>query len=809
MSRVHLKGFGSRRAAPAGPCGRLGLCAIALAALAGGAEAAPKLGLSYYAPDRGVHYEWNEVAPGIETYFDRGYRAAGLGCLYIYTTGGEPVRAVDFTWNGIPFDELRQRHELIWWRMLPDTIEPSGWAEVLVRPRHPLMDPATVEVSFSDGSTVEATLSPEANPLRITTAGFSEAMDEVFLVVEAVDGGRHEVRRCVIDGQPARGETRILDPGFGSGLCPISLRLREPLEYGSYHIYSVEAEQGTATACCVRTYDGWVPLGTYGYFSVDEYAKNSCNGYNNFGRFSREHLDAMAELGMRSCMILGDDAPDPTIVGHPGLLGYCPMDEPDCHDYNHDEIADHGLRAGAEAMHVEECLRRYRMADPHTLTYLTLDLTYKPANYYIYGPMADICNPDCYPLMIDADPKMVREVVETARHGAGPRPVTFTYQSGYIEPGEEAAPTRKARAPFPEEMRTMMYYAVGAGARGLWNYIHCTEGKSHGTQEYPDLWYSIGQTYRELGRVAPLLGRAHPTQLARSEQPDVWLRTLICGEDAMLIVCVNDRYESRADAFVAEPRASVALALPELPWMSPEAAWLVTESGLAPLPLADGRGIVLPELSSVALVLVAADPELASGLETGFRQRETGQAIGLLKLERARQQNDARYAEIRRHLESRCAPYAVAGEGIGAYGVKPADFWNPRGTDYYAFEFGVNEKVEAPTVGAKWPISAGAAGARLVVYALATSWGQPAEWALLDAAGRPVDITARAELPGTRLTVLDLTLPAPGEYWLQFTQSGQGPRGGQASQVIYAVPRERAPLAASALQRSRREGSAE
>lgn len=799
MNRIQVKGFGDCHRAPAGRSARFSLCAAALAVLAGAADAKPELGLSYYAPDRGTRYAWNEVAAGIEMFLDRDYRAAGLGCLYIYTTGDEPVSAVDLTWNGTPFEELRGRHELVWWRMLPDTIEPGGWAEVLVRPRYPLAAPATVEVSLSDGSTVEAILSPEANPLRITTAGFNEAMDEVFLVVEAVDGGKHEVRRCLIDGKPARGQTRILDPEFSSGLCPISLRLREPLEYGSYHVYTVEAGEGVAAACCLRTYDGWVPLGTYGYNRFDDFARNSCNGHNNFSRYGRGDLDAMSELGMRSCMIAGDDAPDPAIVGHPALLGYCPMDEPDCHDYNHDEIADHGLRVGAEAMHVEECLRRYRTADPRTLTYLTLDLTYKPANFYIYGPMADMCNPDCYPLMIDADPRMVREVVETARHGAGPRPVTFTYQSGYIEPGEEETPTRKARAPFADEMRTMMYYAIGAGARGLWNYIHCTEGESHGTQEYPELWYAIGQTYRELGRVAPLLGRAHPTELARCEQPSVWLRTLICGEDAMLIVCVNDQYESRADAFVAEPRADITLALPELPWISPKAAWQVTESGFAPLRLSDDGRIVLPKLASVALMLVSADAELAGELEAGFVERETQRARGLLRLEQARQRDDARFADLRRTLESRWAAFLVAGEGIGAYGARPAGFWNPRGTEYNAFEFGVNEKIEGPTMGAKWPISAVAAGDPLVAYALTTSWGEPAEWTLLDAAGRPLGITAQAQMPGTPLTVLEFEPPAGGEYSLQFTQSGEGPRGGQASQVIYVVPRDVAPLLASAL----------
>jgi len=28
---------------------------------------------------------------------------------------------------------------------------------------------------------------------------------------------------------------------------------------------------------------------------------------------------------------------------------------------------------------------------------LTIDMTFKPANYFIYGPIPDVCNVDCYP----------------------------------------------------------------------------------------------------------------------------------------------------------------------------------------------------------------------------------------------------------------------------------------------------------------------------------------------------------------------------------------------------------------------------
>ncbi|NLC59107.1 MAG: hypothetical protein GX774_19910 [Armatimonadetes bacterium] len=776
----------------------VGLCA------GGAPAAAAKLELAYWAPDRGTPYQWFETAQGIQSFFDREYVAAGYVVLHLRNDGKTPLTAKALTWNGRPFDALRQELSLIWWRLLPDTIPPGGTGEVMVRPREPLRQPATVRVTFSDGSAVQARVAPKPVPVRIETIGFSQKMDELFLVVERLDKTPQKLTRVWLDGQEVTARCRFLDPTFSTGISPVVLKPARPLRYASYHTYRVATATGATAGCCVRTYDGWVPLGSYGYNTYEEYARNGANGHNSFGRHSKSDLDTHALLGMRAVMILGDTPPAPEIRGHRGIFAYGPVDEPDCQDYFIKEDIPHPKRIGYHAMEMARRFQLYRRADPRTLGILTLDLTYKPANYYVYAPLPDVVNPDCYPIMAGNDAKMVREVVETARYAAGPRPVTFTFEGCFWEntDPEVQAKKRFPRPPFAAEVRLMIYYAIGAGARGLYNYIHCTERLgdvlNHGSTDYPDVWRAIGRAYRELDRVAPLLAVAHPTKLAQTKQEKVSVSTLVAGADSLLLVVVNEDYTQEAQAFRVNPRRNVTVTLPALPWLRPKAAWQVGEGRFAPLKLTPaGRGVSLrlDRLDVAELILVTADPARIQPLEARLRQRQSALGKGLLALWRQQQAKEGQLQDARRRLLSEFDDCMVLGKGIGAYNIANDRHWNPAKTAHWGFEFGQNEAVDAPEMGAEWTFAVPAerAGQKHVVYALAGAWGQPARFVLVAPDGRE---TLLREVSGGgtgTLFVLPVTFPSAGDYTLRFLQAGRGPRGGNIAHALYVVPADRNP----------------
>ncbi len=762
------------------------------------APAATSLDCAYYAPDRGTPYQWFEGATGIRSFFSRDYRAAGSIYAYVQNEGNAPLTPTDFVLNGTPLAELREQRSVLWWRLLPSPLPAGAVGEVTVRLREALDAAARLEVRFDRADPLTITVQPDPAPLRIETVGFTESLDEVFVVTESLDQQPHQLSSVFLDGKDVTADCKLLDPTFFLGVAPVLLKLAEPLPYGSYHVIKVAGTEAEAAACCVRAYDGWVPLGSYGYSTYEEYARNGANDHNNFGVHSEADLDIQARLQMRGVMIIGDAEPAAYMRGHPGLFAYCLADEPDCADYGAEEWPPE-LRIGFHALEMERRAQTCRQADPHHLTFLTIDLTYKPANYYIYGQIADVTNVDCYPLSLGADATMVREVVETARRGAGPHPVTFTFQGVFEEPydAEKRAAMRFPRPAFAEEERIMHYYAIGAGARGLYNYIHCTERAadylSRGSQEFPDVWYEIGRTYRELQHVAPLLALAHPTALGTANRDGLWLRTLLCGDQALLIVCVNDNYEQLAKSFRCTALEDVRVGLPRLPWLQPEKVWRVTEDGFEPLGLSDspdGAEVRLDRIEVAELLLVSSDERLARRLQARYRDREELVGAGLLGAAQYRLAQEAQQRRLVRKTAGEHENCAVYGTALNAYGIEEERFWNPAEEQYNGLEFGVNEAEEGPEMGVEWRLSVPPErdGLAYVVHVMHGAWGRPGIFTVRDAKGSTLVIR---ELSGgwpATLTTFELGPLAAGEYSATFMLPGRGPKGGRTARALYLVP---------------------
>lgn len=756
---------------------------------------AATLDSAYYAPDRGTAYRWSENAAQLKTFFDKDYQAAGYVYAYVRSSGSLPIEATSFVLKGKPLQDLRDTREVIWWRLLPSTLEPGMVGEIMVRLRGPLTAPCDLTVQFSDGTQVTAQVSPSPNPIRIGTVGFTQARDTVSLVVENLDGGRRRLRQVSLDGRDITASCRLLAPGFLAGHSPVVIRLPKPLALGSYHVYTVRTDRGEAASCCLKTLDGWVPLGSYGFTTFEEFARNGCNGHNNFGRATGSQLDEHARLGMRQVTGLWGNEVREDERDHPGLFAYCLQDEPDCADYNFDKIPA-ALRVGEMAMEMEARAQKVRVGNPTKPSFLTLDLTFKPANWLIYGPIADITNMDCYPVSHGMPASEVREAVEACRLGAGPRQMTFTFQ-GVMEGPRDPAKFEQLTFPrqnFPSEQRLMMYYAIGEGARGLYNYIHCTENSekrwSRGTSEFPELWNEIGQVYRELEHVAPLLALAHPTRLATCSNPKLWLRTLLCGDEAALLVWTNEDYEQKRLSVRVRPQTDVQIRVPRLRWLPNLRAWSVSESGFTPLEMS-GDTLKLPRADVAGLVLLASDPGLPMALRARYEDGVSRLGRKLLEQERRAQAARAREITASRLIVGEYAAYRLTGEPVQAYGVKLPGAWNPQGTEQNAFEFGVNDTTEtSPTQGVHWKakVSPESAAKDYMLYVYAGTWGRAGILRVTDPEGKTL---AEREVSGSfggQLQRVRVTTSSAGEYEISFTIPGSGPKGGRASCDAYFVP---------------------
>jgi hypothetical protein len=152
-------------------------------------------------------------------------------------------------------------------------------------------------------------------------------------------------------------------------------------------------------------------------------------------------------------------------------------------------------------------------------------------------------------------------------------------------------------------------------------------------------------------------------------------------------------------------------------------------------------------------------------------------------------------AHVTRRLLGEFADRMVLGSPVGAYGAKPAGFWNPVNEQYSAFEFGQNEKGEAPDQGAEWKLTVPPeeAGKPLSVYAICGSWGEPGEFLLLSPGGQEVLRQEVSRPMSGGLVRLRVTPPDAGEYTLTFLVKGPGPKGGRITHAIFAIPDELGP----------------
>ena len=347
----------------------------------------------------------------------------------------------------------------------------------------------------------------------------------------------------------------------------------------------------------------------------------------------------------------------------------------------------------------------------------------------------------------------------------------------------------------------MLYYAIGAGARGLFDYIHCSERgatyMSRGSGEFPDVWQAIGRVYRELEHVAPLLAQAHPAKMAKAEGK-VYVSTLVAGADDLLLVVANEDYRQEKDAFRVTPRAGMAVDVPDLPWLKPAAAWRVTEGGFEPLArerAGASTRLRLGRLEVAELILVSGDPTRARALQARFEARQRQVGAGLLAAWRARQAEEATAEDVRRRLSGEFADCVVMGRGIEAYGVQNKRHWNPAGAGYWGFEFGRNESGTDRERGAEWSVTvdAGRAGKPHVLYAMCSAWGQPARLLLVSPAGGETILREVSGGGSGQLVAQPVTFPSPGTYALRFLQAGPGPKGGSIASAVYLVPAERNP----------------
>ena len=762
------------------------------------AGAAVKVDCAYYHVDVGNRYPWSEGAAGI-TDFAKTDRRAGTLRVYVRNDGDTPAKIEATALNGTDLEELRtnERHEVIWWRTWPDPVPAGGHAEISVRLRYP--PTADMQLTLgSAGGTQQATVPLVPPGFRIETVAWADGGRRLTIVAEKLRDDPVRVQAVFVDGVDVTAGARMPAPSFAHGICPIEIDLDEPQAQGSFHTCKLVAANGDAVACTLRTLDEFLRLGMYGAGDLERDVKLGINCAGHFRPLGRGALDRYAAFGVRSAFHVGPSGPASEVRGHPAVHGYIMHDEPDCWDYAAKEwpapmrIGFHGPDI---VRHVQQCAA----ADPAKPVLVTVDLTFKPANYYVYSQIPDIIAPDCYPLTIGQPLTWVREVTETCRKAAGPRRVETIPQVDYED--RQKAEMKYRRAPFAAEVVIQYLYALGAGARGFsgWEWFDEKADWCHfyGAPNFPDVLNTVGDVFRRFELLAPLILKAHPTEIASCSAEDVWVKTLVCGTDALLLVVVNDDYESLPNDFVHRPKQDVAVTVPALPWLRPQAVAQVEDGRLTALPVtSEGRGrrVVLPQLDVGTILLVTESETAARELVARYERGQAAKGRALLRGNRIDAGKNGREAGLERVLTGRFADRAVsASKLLSGYGTDKVSFWNPSGSRHPGIEWWT----ENTPRGGEWRVAVSAEDAgkeHSVWFQMASWWGGGHLRVEIDKADGTSVLAADKPVWDGPIPNLSVTFPTPGEYVIRILQAGPKKPGGRLSRDIFVVPHPAAAL---------------
>jgi hypothetical protein len=196
-------------------------------------------------------------------------------------------------------------------------------------------------------------------------------------------------------------------------------------------------------------------------------------------------------------------------------------------------------------------------------------------NYAIYGQISDsvACNPYCMNYGHTPDGKFIEQEENYFRWAwlaARPHP--------WLWFPEAHVPSRATRMLEPEELRLLVFAAIGHGVRGVNYYSYGTQtGIQVGFEQSPSLSAEIKRLNKELQLLKPLLSIAFPVSIETvgSQSDGLRIYTLWCPEKGVMVIVRNLNYSTDRESnsfgtarrFKPQPKHDVQIVLAKPPWL--------------------------------------------------------------------------------------------------------------------------------------------------------------------------------------------------------------------------------------------------
>jgi len=293
-----------------------------------------------------------------------------------------------------------------------------------------------------------------------------------------------------------------------------------------------------------------------------------------------------------------------------------------------------------------EVARRFREEGPEMLQVLNIDNTYRPENWYMYGQLPDVAFADPY---YQEQLKSVYQM-DPGRLGAYVKP-TYVYAAGTIYQSacapkpmhlilhscSFAGQDDPFRPPTPEEKRVELYYSIAAGARGISFWWYTSGGGYNGmgsdTPSMRRLFAECALVGAELRSAEPLLSRACPAPLPVQGSRMLWVRTLLAGQDSIVIVIVNDSIACDRKGTVVRPLEKAGMQLKPPAWLQSRDVFEVSSGGMKDVDWKStdsGLSVNLGKVEVTRMIVVTSDTELRGHLQQRYDTHFAGNIVKLV-----------------------------------------------------------------------------------------------------------------------------------------------------------------------------------
>lgn len=525
--------------------------------------------------------------------------------------GAVPIRLDNTIYlNGRPVEEAYVDFEksawdargVVWYRMWPRTLPPGACGQAYIRfRRRPAGDEATLALRSENAPPISITI-PYVDPgVRVDYVTAADSGKTLYVYVRRVAHAKPvELATVRLDGN-ALEKAKIYGADFPGNIALAVVRLDHPLEPGAYHVAGIETSEGVCVAAQFRVLPQFFPRS-----SIHVPVAEAKRRHMNLLTWRMHALETCEEHDLPTTCMHSD-----VLHMHRRVALIFAPDEPDAKD-NRGGGYDRGLGWHARMLEQSGWQALVAQHTPPVASWMNMDGTVRPLNWAVYGLFGDVNGFDPYPVTYyAADHAYVRESLSYARLCCAPTPM-YAILEAYGWRSGQGVP-KNARGPLPEEYRQNLVQAIGTGMKGLTSWVHSAAAGGWALNEA--FAEEIERSNALLEHIEQLLLIGTPIDLAASDaglvptgtvgqehwpKERVWVGSLLCGPDALVIAAANHIPASKPDPPTILPTRAVTISVRLPRFLTDIEAFEATEHGLASFPCQSEDGAVRLTLDAIA-----------------------------------------------------------------------------------------------------------------------------------------------------------------------------------------------------------------